>query len=151
MIEIRLANESDLDWLVGELRELDRMYPTRKRLFKDEPTVREKLSELITTDVCLVAENKGITPPQRIGFIAGFLRPHSFNPDLKVLSELFWVVIPEFRRSLTASMLMDEFVEIGRLNADWITFNVARFCPVRKDSFVRRGFDVSDQVYLMEV
>lgn len=151
MIEIRPANEGDMDWLVGELREFDRLYKTRKRLFGNEAYVREKMLEVIRGDVCLIAENNEETPPQRIGLIAGILRPHFYNPDIRVLSELFWAVAPKFRRTLAASLLMDAFVSIGRANADWITFNVARFCPVRKESFVRRGFEVSDQVYLMEV
>ena len=147
MIEIRAANESDLDWLVGEMREFDRLYKTKKRLFSDENYVRAKMLEVVKEHVCLVAEEGS----ERIGLIAGLLTPHFYNPRIGVLSELFWGVNLKYRRTMAASMLMDVLVSIGKEHADWITFNVARFCPVRKESFVRRGFEVSDQVYLMEV
>lgn len=151
MIEIRPANDDDLDWLVGELREFDRFYQTKKRLFGEEAYVREKMLEVIRTHVCIIAENKDPASTQRIGFIAGILRPHFYNPDLQVLSQLLWWVVPGKRQSVAATMLMDTFIEYGRAYADWITFNMSRWTPVKKESFLRRGFEISDQVYLMEL
>lgn len=151
MIEIRPANSDDLNWLVGELREFDRFYQTKKRLFGNEQIVREKMLEIIEGHVCFMAEKRTDgNPSEPIGFIAGILRPHFYNPDLRVLSQLFWWVVPGERKTLAASMLMDEFVKVGREHADWITFNMSRWTPVKKESFLRRGFNVSDQVYLME-
>lgn len=151
MIEIRPASEGDLDWLVGELREFDRFYQTKKRLFGDEKIVREKVLEIIAGHICLIAERSGDGGAQRIGFIAGLLCPHFYNPDIRVLSQLFWWVLPGERKTLAASMLMDEFLRIGRPHADWITFNMSPWTPVKPTSFVRRGFTISDQVYLLEV
>lgn len=151
MIEIRPSNEDDLDWLVKELRDFDTFYQTKKRLFGNESVVREKMLEIIRTHVCVIAEKIENAATERIGFIAGILRPHFYNPEINVLSQLFWWVIPRERKSMAASMLMDAFVSIGRAHADWITFNMSRGTPVKKSSFIRRGFEVSDQVYLMEV
>lgn len=151
MIEIRPANEADLDWLVGELREFDTFYQTKKRLFGDEQIVRAKMLEVVRTNICLIADKKEAGKTERIGFIGGLLRTHFYNPEIRLLSQLFWWVIPAQRKTVAASMLMDAFISIGRAHADWITFNISRKCPVKKQSFIRRGFEVSDQVFLMEI
>lgn len=147
MIEIRPANEGDLNWLVGELREFNAFYKTKKPVFGDEGYVRNKLIEIISYDVFIVATKR----KQRIGFIAGLLRPHFYNPDIRCLSELFWWVIPTERRTIVASMLMDAFVSIGRDRADWITLSMAPMTPVKCSSFIKRGFVESDKTYLLEV
>lgn len=149
MIQIRPANEGDLDWLVGELRDFDTFYKTKKRLFGDESIVRAKLREAIHYHVCLIAEkSEDFTPT---GFILGLLRPHFYNPDIRLLSELFWWVVPRYRHTISASLLMDEFIAIGKAEADWITLNMSPWTRIKKRSLQQRGFEVSDQVFLMEV
>lgn len=152
MIEIFTAHAEDVEWLVGELREFDRFYQTKKRLFGDEKVVREKMLEIVNSHVCFIAEKtEEDGNSKRIGFIAGILRPHFYNPDLRVLSQLFWWVLPTERKTLAASMLMDAFILIGKQHADWITFNMSPWTPVKERSFLRKGFSVSDRVYLLEI
>lgn len=146
-IVIRPANPTDLDWLVQELKEFDKLYATKKRLFGDETYVRKTL-EALENHVFLIAEKENFV---RIGFISGIIQPHFFNPSIKVLVHHFWWVTPSYRKSLAASMLLDEFIEIGKNNADWITLNLSEKTQISPYSLIRRGFSPSDRTYLMEI
>jgi hypothetical protein len=146
-IRIRSAKPTDIDWLVDELRKFDKFYGTKKKLFGDETYVRDTLLAIMDHHVFLVAEKEEV----RVGFIAGINQPHSYNPDLRVLVQFFWWVLPEHRRSLAATLLMDEFILYGKNNCDWISLSMASVTPINPKSLIRKGFVESDRTFLMEV
>lgn len=148
MIEIRPANQGDLDWLVGELREFDKFYGAKKSLFGDEGYVRNALLLTMKKHLLLVAVKDGLSP---VGFISGFINEHFFNPSIRVLSELFWWVMPAHRRTMAGSMLLNEFIKHGEKNADWITFTLEHKSPVNERIFLKRGFNLQEKIYLKEV
>ena len=147
MIDIRPATPDDIPWLLSELKEFDKYYATKKKLFGDENYVREQVEKVMREHVFIIAEDDS----DRVGFIAGIRQQHFYNPSITILVQLLWWVIPSYRYSLAARMLMDEFVEYGKENADWITFNMAAMTPINPKSLIRKGFKESDKVYLMEV
>lgn len=159
MIRIRQALESDLGWLLLQQREFDQFYGTARSLFpKDEAVALEVMTTIVRTQVVLIAEKEhasaipGVTlDRERVGFIAGALGPHPYNPDLIVLSEQFWWVVPEHRGGSAGAKLLAEFMDFGRENAKWIVMTLEAKSPVDPKSLERHGFREFERSYLLEI
>jgi len=145
-IEIRVAIESDLDWLCVELKKFDDFYGSRKRLFEDEAYVRGALLSMIDKHVLIVAE----VDRKPAGFIGGLVGTHFYNPNIKRLDQIFWWVMPTFRNSRVASTLLSEFIEFGKAQFDWVTLNLSVKCGIKESTLRRIGFELADNTYLLE-
>ena len=147
---VRDAVLDDIDWLVEELRQLQEFFGKKHSLFgNDENSLRERLEMSITRHKFFIAEH---SVHGRIGLIAGVVTPHLYNPEVRVLAEMFWWVVPAHRRTTkAASMLLDEFISWGKKNVDWITFGIQEKTPIKEDSLIRLGFRLQERAYLMEV
>lgn len=145
--QVRRAQPSDMDWITGELRAFDRFYGSTKSLFGNAEYVRTTLEALIAQHVFLIAERDG----NRMGFIAGLLTPHFFNPELKVLTEMLWWVPPAHRGSRAGLLLLNEYIRIGEESADWILMTLEDRSPIAERSLIKRGFHLKERSFLMEV
>ncbi len=143
-IHVRTANITDIDWLLSELKEFSKFYDSRIELFGDPEHARRGLIDLMANHLLLIAD-KAHT---RMGFIAGLIVPHLFNPKIKVLAETFWWVPEAHRGSRAGLMLLDSFVAYGNKHANWITFSLESKSPV---DLTKRGFKFQEKSYLMEV
>lgn len=86
-----------------------------------------------------------------LGLIGGQLAPHPFNPELLVLTELFWWVDPEHRGGRAGAMLLDAFTAYGEEHAHWILFTLEHESPVNDRCLTKRGFALKERCYLREV
>ena len=145
-IVIRRAESRDIDWLLRELKDFARFIDTRYSLYGDEKYSREGLQLLIDKHVFLVAE-KDCTP---VGFVAGYFTPHLFNPEINILCELFFYVIPRYRGCKAGSLLMEAYIDAGKKCAQWITFSLNRFTRMNERSLLNRGFAHHESTYLLE-
>lgn len=146
-VEVRKAEQHDVDWLIGQLRAFEKFVAYKRPLFEDEIFARDGLAGLVDRHVVLIAHD-GKT---RQGFIAGTHAPHPFNPRLKVLTELFWWVSEEFRMGRAGFMLLDEFEIVGRAMADWVVLSLEHNSPVRETHLTKRGFRQVERAFLLEV
>ncbi len=48
-------------------------------------------------------------------------------------------------------MLLKEFINTGKENADWITFGLMETTPVKEKSILKYGFKKMETNFLMEV
>jgi hypothetical protein len=145
-VEIRIATTNDLDWALQQLQLFSAFYKTKNPLFGKDEYAKEFLLNLMTNHVFLVAEQDSLP----IGLIAGLLTPHFFNPETKVLAELFWWVQEEHRGGRAGYLLFKEFVEIGKQKADWITVALEADSPVSDEAILKRGFTLKEKNFLME-
>lgn len=145
---VRTAVVNDLDWLVQELKLFSDFYKTKHPLFGHEQFVREGMVTMIEKHLVLIAEKEGVGP---IGFIAGLLVPHIFNPLIRCLTEAFWWVKEEFRSSRAGYLLLMEFIEFGKQNADWILCTIEEHSPINQEALTDRGFKLKERNYIMEV
>lgn len=145
MIGIRDAKRSDLPWLVAELRRFDEAFGADRSLFPDMDRAVHTLTALMDAGPFYVADDDG----QAIGFIAGVLTPHYFNPAIQTLAELLWWVVPERRTSSAGLKLLDAFLAYGRVHADWV------ICTMRdvhqKPALSRRGLRGYERSFIHEV
>lgn len=148
-MNIRPATFDDADWLLMELRDFSRFFGTRRSLFPDdERTALLGLSHLIRKEPIFVAE---ASDGERVGFVAGTLAPHPFNPEIMVLTELFWWVTTEHRGSSAGARLLEKFINYGREHADWINLTLEANSPINPATLERRGFRLRERSYLLEV
>lgn len=146
MIKIRRAQAEDIPWLLVELKKFAEIHDSRASVI-DEETAPDLIKALVEQQVVFIAEKSG----EQLGFIGGVLMPHYFNPKIKVLAETFWWVAEEHRGSRAALLLMKEFVEYGKVHADWITMALEALSPVNEKCLTKRGFKLQERAFLMEV
>jgi hypothetical protein len=156
MIKIRCANFCDLDWMLLQLRAFDKFFGSKRSLFPDDELALGFIANLVMTQVVYVAEKQSSgdahgTDARLVGFIAGLLGPHPFNPEIMVLTELFWWVTLEDRGSSAGARLLEEFLIFGHRNADWIVMGLQPNSPVNSATLERRGFLPHDRSFLLEV
>lgn len=147
-ITIRNAELTDIDWLIPELREFSKFFGSKIPLFDDEQYARDGLKNLITSHLFFVASS-GDKP---VGFISGLVTNHIWNPKIKVLTEVFWWVIPAYRTASKAGlMLLKAFTDWGTGHVNWINFTLEHNSPVSDRSLLKRGFKPTETNYLLEV
>jgi N-acetylglutamate synthase-like GNAT family acetyltransferase len=145
---IRSANLLDVPWLLEQLREFDRFFGAKKKLFPEDAAIAEKTLEgLITTQPFFIAADTN----GRTGFISGAVTQHPYNPELLVLWEMFWWVVPEHRGSSAGARLLKHFIQYGIENeVDWIRMTLETGSPVNPASLERLGFKEFERGYLWE-
>lgn len=147
MITIRRAELTDSPWLLTQLKAFAQFFGSKHSLFpSDDAGILDALHSLVETKVFLVAEANG----KSVGFIAGLLQEHPYNPKITVLSELFWWVAPEHQGSSAGARLLQAFTDYGRLNAQWIVMTLETKSPVNPRSLEKRGFRHFESSYLLE-
>ena len=146
LIEIRKATPSDLDWLMTRLLRLSEFAGTKTLLFEDNDYSRAGLLNLIDKHVMFIA----VRECQAVGFIGGYFVPHPFNPKVTMLSELFWWVDEDQRRTSAGGKLLNSFLEYGKAHADWIVFGLNTHTPVKEDTILKLGFTLHERCYLLE-
>lgn len=145
---IRRANLLDVPWLLVQLRQFDVFFGAKRSLFPEDNEVATAFVEgLVTTQPFFIAADV----QGRQGFIAGALAAHPYNPEIVVLSELFWWVSPEHRGGSAAARLLHHFIEYGEQNADWIQMTLEAKSPVKEHTLTRQGFALYERSYLKEV
>jgi RimJ/RimL family protein N-acetyltransferase len=147
-VAVRPAQFDDINWLVRELGRFDQFFGGKRPLLEDEDYARGVLIQMIEKHFMLIAEREDAGP---IGFIGGIVTPHLFNPNIRVLGELFWWVQPEYRGTRAGLMLLNEFTAWGKANVDWLTIALEDHSPVSDRSILKRGFKPKEKSYLLEV
>lgn len=143
----RKGKLEDVSWIMDELREFALFYNTKKNLFPSDNFALNKIAELVTDHVSYVA----YADEDPAGFIIGLFTPHLFNPEIRVLHELFWWVVPRYRGSRAGYMLLEDFMKYGEENADWINFSLEKQSPVKESVLLSRGFHHHETNYLKEI
>lgn len=147
-IEVRLARSGDIEWLAGELRQFAESDGKRLTVYGDGAHAHRGLEELVGNHLVLLAER--VSDRAKLGFIAGMVFPHSFNPSIRVLGELLWWVSPTHRKTRAGLLLLDAFVAWGDQHCDWVTFGLQHDSPVRDETLYRRGFRPQERSFLRE-
>jgi len=148
-VMVRRASNGDIEWLCERLRAFSDAYGTRIKIFPDKNTAVTWLKQIIKSHLLLIAED---APSKvRLGFIAGVLTPHLYNPEIMVLAELFWLVDPACRHGSAGLKLLDAFIEFGKDRADFVTFGTMMDTDVKDETLLKRGFVLKEKSFLMEV
>lgn len=149
MITVRRAIQYDAPWLLVQLRAFDRFFGTHRSLFPDLASAEQQLLQLMDPNGgCFFVATEGA---MHLGFVVGALHPQLYNRSIRQLTELFWWVAPEHRRSSAGARLLMAFEAYGRAHADFIVMTLEAKSPVNPRSLERRGFRLQESSYLLEV
>ena len=146
-MDVRRATADDSTWLLAQAREFEKFAGYRRSLVGTDEKAMAFLDALVREHVVLVAH----TDEVRAGFIAGYLAPHPFNPEITVLSEVLWWVPEQHRHSRAAAALLSRFETLGRAQADWIILTLEHDSPIRAAHMTKRGFREVERAFLLEV
>jgi Acetyltransferase (GNAT) family len=149
MITIRRGKHEDIAGILKQLESFSKFYTTRRSLYPSDPEYAVAgVKVIIDNHLVYVADHvdHGI-----VGLIAGFITPHFFNPEIRVLAEMFWWVDVEFRNTSAGARLFAEFLNWGKENADWVTMVLEHNSPVREETLLKRGFKLQERSYIYEV
>ena len=146
MINLRPANDSDVEWLFLMCEDFAAFYQSKISLAGNRDYGILFLQDLVAKHYVRIALKDG----HRVGFIAGFVSPHHFNPDIRQLAELLWWVMPEHRNSGAGAALFMDFVKFGETECDWISFTLENNSPVNDNFLIKRGFKATEKAYLKE-
>lgn len=145
MITIRPAVAADVDWILEELRAFDRFFDARALLMPADSATARTIVEAMIAGPFFIAENGTARP---VGFIAGVLGPHLYNPDLIVLTETFWWVTPIARGGRAGFALLNYFCAYGQQHADATVMTLEANSPVNPETITRLGFAPKETSYL---
>jgi hypothetical protein len=145
---VRQAVPNDFEWLKGELEEFSSQYETKKPMFHSEEYSRLIFENIIDKHVALVSETPAGEPS---GAICGMCTPHCFNPNIRVLTEVFLWVKGEYRRTTACTMLINAFTEVGKVIADWVLFATSGKHPISDISLGKLGYEHIETSYKLEV
>lgn len=148
-MQIRHATLFDIPWLLEQLWSFNEFVNTKKSLIPlEEGRATDMLAYLIQDGYFVIAETVG---GMSVGFLAAMRNPHLFNPEIIVMTELFWWVMPEFRGTSAGASLMAEYLKYGKAHADWVIVALEANSPVNPESLEKRGFKLKEHSYLLEV
>lgn len=147
MIQVRRATADDVPWLVSQLRDFSEFFGTKRPLFDDPAFATRGITAMVMDHLVFVAFQDDIP----VGFIAGYVTPHPFNPSIRSLIETFWWVDEAHRGSRAGLSLLNTFVAWGRANADWVMCSLEARSPVKDDVLLKRGFRLQERNFLLEV
>lgn len=147
---LRDAAASDIDEILSQLKSFSDFYPSKKDLFgPDMDYNRNLINSFIDDHLFILAIDD--SDNSVAGFIAGVLRPHVYNPSIKVLAESFWWVQEGHRSSSVGSTLLNSFINIGKEQADWIIMTIESISNIKDSTLEKRGFKMIEKSFLMEV
>lgn len=147
MVEVRRAKHKDTPWLFEQIAAFEKFAAYKRPLLVEGPRSQKILDDLIDNHVVLIAHDGNLM----LGFVAGHSCPHPFNPDIHVLSEIFWWVKDEYRGTSAGARLLAAFEAEGKKKSDWIIFSLEHNSPVRDRHLIKRGFRQVERAYLLEV
>ena len=155
MIVVRPATATPLDlvWMLRELEQFAHAAATKRPLFPADPAHgAQLLTSLIEGGhpVLIATRTTEDGDEERLGLIAGHLSQHPYNPDLRVLTELFWWVALEHRATSAGARLLDAYIAAGRALADLVVMTLEHTSPISDRVLQKRGLRPFEHSYLLE-
>lgn len=143
---IRDMEAKDIPWVIDQLTQFRAFYGGKNTIPVDRDHGVKVLTLMIGVHVLLVAT----VGDEYAGFIIGAYTPHLFNPAYKMLSEMFWWVAEQHRKTSVGYLLLGRYLEIGKKTSDCMTLSSLAQSPVTEKIFTRNGFHLTEKSYLWE-
>jgi hypothetical protein len=147
-ISIRRAEALDIEWLLQELRAFADFALSKQDLMGDLAHAKAQMLGVIEHHLVLIAECATKGP---VGFIAGLVTPHFFNPAIRTLTEIFWWVAKDMRNSRAGLLLLNAFTAWGKEHCTWISMTKESNSPVNERCLFDRGYRHFESSYVLEV
>lgn len=154
-IDVYYGEHADIKWMYDELVKFDKFMANTRNLFPDHRYAMDFLETSIEKQFVIVTKGRPLDDPDqdwiRTGFIVGFLWPNHLNPEIMVLSEVFWWVTDEYRGGRSGLLLLNEFIAFGKEKADQITVTLQEESKVNDRILTKKGFRARERSFTLEV
>ncbi|HLB68751.1 MAG TPA: GNAT family N-acetyltransferase [Thermoplasmata archaeon] len=152
-IRVTPTSESEFPWIMVKLREQAIDYMTdggsSLSLYGGDEHAESMLRLLRADHILLTAVTE---TGEAVGFIAGWVSGHPFNPAVRVATHFWWYVDPVHRHSRAASLLLSDFVVTAEdRGCQRITLCLGPRTMIRDESLEKIGFKHSDRCYVKEI
>lgn len=145
---IRKATLEDLSFIVEEGCKFIKYHPLAMDKGIDIEYLENLGKVLITEHTVLISETDG----KLQGMIAGILVPNFYTPRFKVMQELFWWVVEEYRNSSVAIKLLKQFEQVAHEKmADSIVMVSTEKTPTLPDFYSKLGYVRMEQSFVKEI
>lgn len=144
-MRIRRAGIEDVPWVCAQLRDFADSAPLLRKLYGSQEHAEVVVGNLVRDHYMAIAERDGAP----VGFIAGMLAPHPFNPDLLFAAEVFWWVTLPHRGSRAGAMLFNDFDRwADNSGAHLVGMTREASSPISERAYLRRGYQPAEQQYV---
>ena len=75
------------------------------------------------------------------------LVPHIYNPNIIVLTELMWYVLPKYRNGRAGLLLIKEFKKLADDMADEATLSTLPTSDVKTETLAKLGFHFGEKAF----
>lgn len=148
IMKIRKATQEDIPFLLEQAKELASSLATDSLFFPDQLLAEFYIGSLVREHIAFVAEDDG----KLIGMIAGEIKDHHFRPDIKMVSEWFWWVLPEYRGNSAGGQLVKSLLGEAKNQG----CQIAQICTIPgsevTDSVMEQhGFRLVEKTFVKEL
>lgn len=97
----------------------------------------------IEQGTAFICKDKGVP----VGALGGLIAPNPYNPNLQFLIEMFWYVLPEYRKGRAGLMLLNKFIERSdELNLP-ATLSLLSTSNINISTLERKGFVLCEKSF----
>lgn len=79
-----------------------------------------------------------------VGALGAILLPNLFNPEIKNLAEVFWYVLPEYRKTRAGYLLLKAVDDKAKEIADETTLSLLPTSDVAISTLKKRGYNLEE-------
>ena len=147
---VRRILQLEYDEVLRELRNFSDTIGGKYKMFPADKTYQRKLLEYLSSGdgLLLGCFRHG----ELAGIIGGHWNNHLLNPEIRILNEVFFWVVPSYRGSRTGYLLFERFIQIGKdRGANWIMMGNYKGSSMNPRSLEKRGFEEKESVYILEL
>lgn len=145
-ITVEVLQEQDMEWFV----ETAATRMLIEELKKPELVNTENLYVLATmgalSGTAWVAKKEGIP----VGALGALVIPNVYNPEIQNLAEMFWFVLPEYRKTRAGVMLFNTYSDKAEELQLEATMSLLPSSNVNFKAMNKRGFELGEYGFRKE-
>ena len=144
--EVVPLEQEDMEWFVEVAAVKMLQDEVRKPEYVDVENLYVLASTGAITGTAFVVKKDGVN----VGAIGGILTPNLFNPNMTLLTEVFWYVLPEYRNTRAGLLLLDVYSKKAEEVADEASFSLLSTSTVNKNTLEKKGYQFCEYSFRRE-
>ncbi len=142
---VRRGSEEDLDWLMEQSEAFTRFIGNAVPFHPERAALL--LRSWLADHYVVIAEQDG----ERAGMLVAMATSHTFNPDVRVLSEIMWWVVEAKRNTRAGLLLLNALDKIAEAEkVDLVTMSTESVSPLSGRVLNKRGYRQKELTWVKE-
>ena len=140
---VRYLEMRDQDWVVNVAARRTILEDLKKPELFNSDQIDKLFNIAVVGEHSFICEKDG----QPIGLVGGLQHGHIFNPNISMISTLFWYVLPEYRTGRAAYSLISAYKKSIDMVGLECVFAIQEYSLAKSDTFIRLGFTHGEAVF----